>query len=283
MSRVLRLLAPFMFLAGNYLARPCSAVLNTDVGETPLLLDAVIPEGNGSISGRNYRSRRRLIGGHRQYSVEPLFEPLTRAGFAWFSISYRLATDLLQFGVAVEDVQTAIRFVREHAQQYNIDPTDRLAGRIRRRPLASLAVERSPKSVSAVVAIYPPTDLVSLAHNSRPYPNQSGRSSGRRVWSNSSSGISGKCRRSSMSGQSCRHSFSSTEQRTASCHTISQTGCSTSSSGGDAADLMTVQGGGHGLRGWERSKQISGYRQKMIDWLATKLAPGRVLAARASR
>jgi alpha-L-fucosidase 2 len=36
---------------------------------------------------------------------------------------------------------------------------------------------------------------------------------------------------------------------------------------GIPAELITVEGGGHGLRGWERSTRHVGYRQQMIDWL----------------
>lgn len=62
-------------------------------------------------------------GGDRALSVAPLFQPLEEAGFAWFSISYRFATDLMLFGAAVDDVQQAIEHVRQHAREYNIDPS----------------------------------------------------------------------------------------------------------------------------------------------------------------
>src|SRR5437763_1798478 len=61
------------------------------------------------------------VAGDRQYNVQPLFRPLTDGGFAWFSISYRLAADVSQFGAAISDVQEAIRFVKFHAADYHID------------------------------------------------------------------------------------------------------------------------------------------------------------------
>jgi len=39
--------------------------------------------------------------------VAPLLQPLSDAGFAWFSISYRLMNDVTQFGAGVEDVEAA--------------------------------------------------------------------------------------------------------------------------------------------------------------------------------
>src|SRR6188768_472863 len=38
------------------------------------------------------------VRGDRRVNVEPLFRPLADAGFAWFSISYTLASDPFQIG-----------------------------------------------------------------------------------------------------------------------------------------------------------------------------------------
>src|SRR5579875_731716 len=95
------------------------------------------------------------VRGDRRLDVEPLFKPLNEAGFAWFSISYRLATDVTQFGVAIDDVETAVRYVKSHAAEYNVDP-DRIAliGESAGGQLAAMAALRaSPQdSVRAVVA-----------------------------------------------------------------------------------------------------------------------------------
>jgi acetyl esterase len=286
MSRVLRLLVPVMALSWQLYSAPVQrGVEYGRVGETRLLLDALIPDGSGPFPAVIIVHGGGWIGGHRQHSVEPLFEPLTRAGFAWFSISYRLATDLLQFGVAVDDVQTAIRFVRENAQQYNID-SDRIAvlGESAGAHLASLAVERAPKSVAAVVAMYPPTDLVSLAQNSRSIPEsirQLVRTAGMEEL------IVGYLREMSpihhvtpdlppfLLVHGTADGIVPYEQSERMLKKLQAVGI--------PAELITVEGGGHGLRGWEGSTRLSAYRQKMIDWLATRLAPGSVLAARASR
>ena len=98
------------------------------------------------------------------WNVQPLFQPLTDAGFAWFSISYRLATDISQFGAAVSDVREAIRFVKSHAADYHIDPEKiALIGESAGGQLAEMAVLRGgpDTSVKAVVALYTPSDLVS--------------------------------------------------------------------------------------------------------------------------
>ena len=53
--------------------------------------------------------------------VTPLFEPLAKAGFAWFSIDYRLTPDVLH-PAQLDDLRDAIRFVRANASRFNIDP-----------------------------------------------------------------------------------------------------------------------------------------------------------------
>lgn len=285
MSRVLRLLIPLMALSWQLLSAPVQrGVEYGRVGEMPLLFDSAIPDGTGPFPAVIIVHGGGWIGGHRQHSVEPLFEPLTTAGFAWFSISYRLATDLLQFGVAVDDVQTAIRFVREHAREYNVDP-GRIAvlGESAGAHLASLAVERSPKSVAAVVAMYPPTDLVSLAQNSRSIPEsirQLVKAAGMEQL------IVGYLQEMSpihhvtpdlppfLLVHGTSDGIVPYEQ--------SERMLKKLQSAGVTAELITVEGGGHGLRGWESSTRFSTYRQKLIDWLASRLAPGRVQAARAS-
>jgi alpha-L-fucosidase 2 len=53
--------------------------------------------------------------------VTPLFEPLARAGLAWFSIDYRLTPEFTH-EEQLEDVRQAIRFVRAEHRRFNIDP-----------------------------------------------------------------------------------------------------------------------------------------------------------------
>ena len=53
--------------------------------------------------------------------VTPLFEPLARAGLAWFSIDYRL-TPASTHQDQLEDLRQAIRFVRAEHKRFNIDP-----------------------------------------------------------------------------------------------------------------------------------------------------------------
>jgi alpha-L-fucosidase 2 len=273
MGRNLRLLLLFM-IVGNIFAGPVKrGVEYGRVGDVPLLLDASVPDGHGPFPAVIIVHGGGWIGGHREHSVQPLFEPLTNAGFAWFSISYRLATNLMHLGVAVDDVQSAIAYVKTNARKYNVDP-ERLAvlGESAGAHLASLAVERSPASVAAIVALYPPTDLVSLVKNARSIPEglrQIVRAAGMEGL------VTGFLRdlspiahvKAGLPPFLLIHGtadsvvpYDQSEQMLAKLR-----------ENGIESELMTVEGGGHGLRLWEMSSRLSEYREKMIAWMRHRL------------
>ena len=99
-----------------------------------------------------------------------LFQPLTDAGYAWFSINYRLAPKFT-IPACVEDVETAVTWVKAHAAEYDIDP-DRVAllgesaGGHLVELVAARSAEHSPVRPAAVVAFYAPSDLPALAVSS---------------------------------------------------------------------------------------------------------------------
>src|ERR1700683_4718145 len=82
-----------------------------------LLLGASTPDGAGPFPAAILVHGGGWVRGDRRIDVAPLFQPLSDAGIAWFSIDYRLAADPLRFGIAVQDVEAAIRFVKDHADE----------------------------------------------------------------------------------------------------------------------------------------------------------------------
>jgi alpha-L-fucosidase 2 len=117
--------------------------------------------------------------GDRINNVQPLLGPLSDAGLAWFTISYRLAGDVvrnpigaaLQLGTAENDVRRAVAFVKDHAAEYRVNPNKiALIGLSAGGQLASMAALRSGQDVRGVVAFYAPTDLASLARTSSLIP-----------------------------------------------------------------------------------------------------------------
>src|SRR5215510_3420077 len=87
-----------------------------------LRFDACIPAGDGPFPAAILVHGGGWVRGDRRVEVAPLFQPLTDANIAWFSISYRLAANPLQFGDAIGDVESAVRFVKSHSAEYRIDP-----------------------------------------------------------------------------------------------------------------------------------------------------------------
>src|SRR6202050_4009252 len=59
-------------------------------GKYSLRLDAHIPDGTGPFAAVILVHGGAWVAGDRTRNVQPLFQPLSDAGFAWFTISYRL-------------------------------------------------------------------------------------------------------------------------------------------------------------------------------------------------
>ncbi|NOT63252.1 MAG: alpha/beta hydrolase fold domain-containing protein [Acidobacteria bacterium] len=119
-----------------------------------LTLDAYVPKGRGPhpavmiVHGGGWEA------GDRVTYATPVFAPLARAGFAWFSIDYRL-TPQVRHAEQLEDVRTAFRFVHDHARRFNIDPL-RLAllGESASGQMVAQLATESLEGVAAVVSFY---------------------------------------------------------------------------------------------------------------------------------
>ena len=94
-------------------------------GGRELLMDAWLPEGPGPFPAVLIVHGGGWEAGDKVTYVSPVFEPLAKAGFAWFSIDYRL-TPYVRLPDQLDDLRAAIRAVREHHDWFHVDP-DRLA------------------------------------------------------------------------------------------------------------------------------------------------------------
>ena len=91
----------------------------------PLLLDAYLPPSVPQVAGGRPAVVMVHGGGWRagdKASWAPEAAKLTGRGWVAFSVNYRLDEPSL-FPAEVEDVQSAVRWVRAHAQEYGVDPT----------------------------------------------------------------------------------------------------------------------------------------------------------------
>ena len=153
--------------AGARVVDPCPAlqVRNPDgnyivpgvKGDIPysgdLALDAYIQRGPGRrpsvivIHGGAWSS------GSRVAHVGQILEVLTRAGYHWFSVDYRLG-GVARFEDGLADLRSALAFVRCHASALGIDPTQLiLLGEDSGAHLAALLAAERPAGVVGAVLL----------------------------------------------------------------------------------------------------------------------------------
>jgi acetyl esterase/lipase len=136
-------------------------------GGESLKLDAYVPDGPGPfpavilVHGGGWNSGDKSGGPQKGY-MAPLHEPLEKGGYAWFSINYRLAPKHL-YPANIEDVETAIRWVKANAAKYHLDlQRIALSGESAGGHLVQLAAVRATDAtrVAALVPIYARCDLI---------------------------------------------------------------------------------------------------------------------------
>ena len=242
-----------------------------------LRFDAALPAAEAPTPAAIIVHGGAWVRGDRRQAVEPLFAPLTEAGIAWFSISYTLATNPLEIGSAVTDVEAAIGFIRSHAAEYHIDPNRiALIGESAGGQLAAMAAlgDTAGHDIKAVVALYTPTDLVALARTSQLIPEVIRKQITGTVWANLILARLGQLSpigavRAGMPPFLFIHGDSDPlvpiDQSRAMCESMKAVGTD--------CRLITVPGGGHGLRWWESSPARSEpYKREMVEWLRQQLA-----------
>jgi alpha-L-fucosidase 2 len=131
-------------------------------GGESLKLDAFVPSGSGPFPAVIFVHGGGWSAGQRTGGNDPLFAPVAARGIAWFTISYRLAPKH-NYPAPIDDVHAAIRWVRAHAAEFNLD-SNRIAlvgesagGQI----VAQAAVLANDETkVAAVVPFYAPIDFI---------------------------------------------------------------------------------------------------------------------------
>jgi len=243
---------------------------------TSLRMDASIPAGSGPHPAVIVVHGGGWVRGDRRVDVAPLLGPLTRAGFAWFSIDYRLTADWSRFGEAVDDVEAALRFVRSHSAAYRIDPGRvALVGESAGGQLAAMAGLRhgADPPVRGMVAIYTPFDLLALARNSSFVPPVirdavEGSPFGGLLRNRLTRLSPIENVRRGMPPFLLIHGTSDPlvpfDQSLAMRDRMLRAGAD--------CELFAVPGAGHGLRWWEGNPGISEpYKQEMARWLRSRL------------
>lgn len=253
----------------------------------PLLLDVHVPDGPGPLPAAILVHGGGFDGGSKSTNVRPLFEPLTDAGFVWFSIDYRLAP-AVRFPQVNEDLKSAIAWVKANAATYRVDVSKIvLIGESAGGFLVNYAGthESEDGNIAAVVDFYGPSDYGKLAQLRRAHPELFDMTTINRHAANGGGihffGVeqldqAGLAKLRTMAPIDavhkgmppflCIHGNKDDQvayaQSTAFCDAIRAVGSD--------CQLITIEGGGHGMSRW-RDPAMQHWKSEMIAWLRKTL------------
>ncbi|MBV8896518.1 MAG: alpha/beta hydrolase [Acidobacteriaceae bacterium] len=252
-----------------------------------LLLDLHVPDGAGPFAAAILVHGGGFDQGSKSTNVRPLFQPLADAGFAWFSIDYRLAPEA-QLPQAVEDVHDAIRWVKSHAETYHVDSNKlALIGESAGGLLVNYVGTRDAPGtqVAAVVDFYGPSDYGKLAQLRRDHPEQfdmttinrhAAHGGGIHFFGVAELNEDGRARLRTESPIAAVHKGMppfliiagnkddqvAYSQSTDFCDAIQRVGA--------GCELITVEDGGHGMSRWN-TPEMQHWKPEMIAWLKKTL------------
>lgn len=280
---------PALALAATLVAAPLD---KKDVeygrpGGQPLLLDLHVPDGPGPFAAAILIHGGGFDQGSKSTNVRPLFQPLSDAGFAWFSIDYRLAP-AVHFPEAMEDTYTAIRWLKAHAAEYHVDASKiAIIGESAGGYFVNYAgTHQTPDTqVAAVVDFYGPGDYGKQALERRDHPERFNMTSinshaahggGIHFFGADQLDEAGLAKLHAVAPIAAVHKGMppflvihgtkddqvSFDQSTAFCDAIRRVGTS--------CELITIEGGGHGIGGW-RAPGMQHWKPEMIAWLKKTL------------
>ena len=253
-------------------------------GGVSLTLDLKTPDGDGPFPAAIIVHGGSFSRGNKRTYVTPLFDVLSNAGVAWFTINYRLAPQY-QFPAAVEDVESAVQWVKAHAAGYHVDAA-RLAliGESAGGYLVAYVgahPSREEARVAAVVDFYGPNDLVLQTEKRRSEPDVPAKTRtpgllefmGFQSWHDA--GVVEKLREASPTSflskgmppflfiQGNADEQVPYEQSPKMCAAMRRTGAK--------CDVITVEGGRHGMLSWEKNPSMAHWKADMVAWLRSTL------------
>lgn len=256
-------------------------------GGKPLLLDLHIPDGPGPFPAAILVHGGGFDGGSKSTNVRPLFEPLSNAGFAWFSLDYRLAPEV-QLPEVIRDIDDGIAWVKGNASTYHIDPSKiAIIGESAGGFLVNYigTHQTGDTGVAAVVDFYGPSDYGQLALLRRAHPERFDMATINRHAANGGGihffGLQNLDQTSlaklhalapltavhkGMPPFLCIHGTKDDQvtydQSTQFCDAIRRAGSD--------CELITIAGGGHGMSRW-RTAGMEHWKPEMIVWLKKTL------------
>ena len=236
----------------------------------PLQLDASIPDGPGPLAAVIIVHGGAFTMGSKVTYVPPIFQPLTRGGFAWFTIDYRLAPAATAKD-QVDDVLSALAWVHQHAAQYKLDPKRiALLGESAGAYLVDYVAMIAPKDnpIAAVVSFYGPPDLtfaIKLPPAMLPIFGVTSQTTD----------VEGQLR--SVSPYFMVHPglppflllHGTADEQVP--YQQSPRFCEALKAKGNQCELYSIPGARHGMGQWEQNAGQLEYKQKVVDWLKQTL------------
>ena len=234
-----------------------------------LRLDAYVPPGRGPFPAVIIAHGGGWEAGDKVTYVTPLFEPLARAGFAWFSIDYRL-TPQFRHQDQLADLRAAIDFIRRYAGQFRVDPSriailgESASGQM----VAQLATEKNA-GIAAAVSFYGVYDFIPMATDASP------RSLLVRLFGMTT--LNDEARNVLWRYSPIYHVHQGmpplllihgTDERLWSQGVAMDKKLSEIKA---PHELYAVENAPHGMENWEGHPEWAGYKQKLVDWLRTQL------------
>jgi alpha-L-fucosidase 2 len=249
-----------------------------------LLLDAWVPPGEGPFPGIVLAHGGGWEAGDKVTYLTPLLEPLARAGFAWFSIDYRLTPEH-RHPAQLDDLRRAVRFVRHHARRFRIDParlaaigesaSGQMVAQVVALPCGGAAgaadpVDREPCTVAAAVSLYGVYDFLPMVKDASP------RSLLVRLFGHPA--LDDEGRRLLEAHSPIYHAHRDMPPLLL----VHGTGESLWAQGvafagrleqvGARHDLLRLEGAPHGMESWEGRPEWSHWKPAVVDWLRGRLS-----------
>lgn len=253
--------------ARRFAYRPRPGAILKDILYSPsaqLRLDAALPTADKPgpavivVHGGGWEA------GDKVTYVTPLFEPLSRAGLAWFSIDYRL-TPAFTHEDQLEDLRQAIRFVRAGHARFNIDPArivlvgESASGQM----VAQVAAE--DRSLAGVVSFYGVYDFPAMVTDASPR-SLLVRLFRRTVLDDDSRAV---LRRYSPLYQAHKDMapvlmVNGTGERL---WAQAQAFAQRLTELGVSHDVVALDGAPHGMENWEGHPEWMDYKRRVVDWI----------------
>jgi len=253
---------------------PYATALQKDVVYDPerrLRLDAYVPPGRGPFPAVVLVHGGGWEAGDKVTYITPLFAPLARAGFAWFSIDYRLTPEV-RHPEQMDDLRRAVAFVRQHAPRFRVDP-ERLAvvGESASGQMAALLATEDRPGLAGVVSFYGVYDFPAMVTDASP------RSLLRRLFGRETLDDAAQVVLRQYSplfhvraGLPPLLLVHGTNERLWAQGVAMRDRLAAA---GAPHELYAVEGAPHGMENWEGRPEWAGYKQKVVEWLGERLRP----------